>query len=321
MPVRRPGVHETGKQGSSTMKRVNQWCLSAMAAVTVSLFPLGLLSAGDWGPSSYQNPGGGARSGGVSDADRKPAPGGGKKKHKGGETRVPEDQLPSWEAPTSKVVERAAKKELPLFILFSGEDDESTEADYLHGKDIVELSKTKAVFIRVPYTKDREPSWDDGSPVPTSIILSKNPTRDYHVSVYPTMVIADWHGNEYYKGTSKPDAATLEKYFASIAELAKKSNEKLQKTLDAAKKAFEEKDRAKTLKGLLENFKTKIVGLDAQEASIKLYREIIENGRKELSDASVLGGKEAQKRLKDLKAEFKDTELVKEIDAALKEVK
>lgn len=275
----------------------------------------------DWGPSSYQNPGGGAHSGGVTDADRKKVPGGGKKTHKGGQTRTPEDEIPKWERADTKTLERAAKKNLPLLILFEGEDDDSTDADYLSGKDIVELATNKAVFIRVPYTKDREESWDDGSMIPTSIILSKNPTRDYHVKVFPTMVIADCYGNEYYKGTKKPDAAQLKRFFESIADQMKKSNEKLQKKLDEAKKSFEAKDTAKTLKALGENFATRIVGLEAQEASIKLYREVIEGGRKEVQDAIAAGGKDLEKKLKELKKLYKDTELAKEIDAALKDAK
>lgn len=52
------------------------------------------------GRDYYQNPGGGAHSGGVSDEDRKPIPGA-KKKHKGGggDTRTPEDEIPAWEKP------------------------------------------------------------------------------------------------------------------------------------------------------------------------------------------------------------------------------
>ena len=275
----------------------------------------------DWGPSSYQNPGGGAHSG-VSDDDRKPIPGA-KKKHKGGggESRTPADQIPTWEKPEAKVLERAAKKSLPLLILFEGEDDDSTDADYIFGKDIVELAKNKAVFIRVKYNPDREESWDDGSMVPSSIILSKNPTRDYHVKVFPTMVVADCYGNEYYQGTKKPDAATLTRYFDSIADKMKQSNDKLQKKLDDAKKSFEAKDTAKTLKALSENFATKIVGLAAQEASIKLYHQVIEGGRKELQDAVAAGGKELDKKLKDLKKLYKDTELAKEIDTAIKDAK
>lgn len=276
----------------------------------------------DWGPSSYQNPGGGAHSGGVTDDDRKPVPGA-KKKHKGGggEARTPEDEIPVWEKPESKVIERATKKGLPLLILFEGEDDESTDADYIHGKDIVELSKKSAVFIRVKFTKDREESWDDGSMVPTSIILSKNPTRDYHIKAYPTMVVADCYGNEYYKGTKKPDANTLKKFFDSIAEKQKQSNEKLQRKLDDAKKAFEAKDTAKTLKALAENFATRIVGLEAQEASIKLYHQVLEGGRKELGDTVTAGGKDLEKKLKELKKTYKGTELEKEIDTAIKDAK
>lgn len=276
----------------------------------------------DWGPSSYQNPGGGAHSGGVSDEDRKPIPGA-KKKHKGGggDTRTPEDEIPAWEKPESKVIERATKKSLPLLILFEGEDDDSTDADYISGKDIVELAKNKAVFIRVKYNKDREESWDDGSMVPTSIILSKNPTRDYHIKVFPTMVIADCYGNEYYKGTKKPDAAALKRYFESIADQMKKSNEKLQKKLDDAKKSFEAKDTAKTLKALSENFATKIVGLEAQEGSIKLYHQVIEGGRTQIKDTVAAGGKDVEKKLKELKKTYKDTELAKEIDAAIKDLK
>jgi len=219
------------------------------------------------------------------------------------------------------VIERAAKKSLPLFILFEGEDDESTEADYFRGKEVVELAKNKAVFIRIKYNPDREESWDDGSMVPTSILLSKNPSRDYHIKTYPTMIIADCYGNEYFKGTAMPTVQQLEKNFEAVADLMKKSNDKLQKKLDEAKKSFEAKDAAKTLKALAENFGTKVVGLSAQEASIKLYHELIEGGRKEMQESIAAGGKTLEKKLKEMKKTYKDTELVKEIDAALKDLK
>lgn len=219
------------------------------------------------------------------------------------------------------MLERAAKKELPLLILFEGEDDESTEADFLRGKEMVELAKDKAIFIRIRYNPDREQSWDDGSMVPTSILLSPNPARDYHIRTYPTMIIADCYGNEYFKGTSVPTVQQLERNLKAVADLMKKSNERLQKKLDEAKKAFEAKDTAKTLKALAENFKTRIVGLEAQEASIKLYHQVIEGGRKELASAVALGGKNAEKKLKEMKKLYKDTELVKEIDSALKDLK
>jgi hypothetical protein len=264
--------------------------------------------------------GGGARSG-VSDADRKPVPGGGKKTHKGGSTPIPADQIPSWETPTSKVIERAATKNLPLLILFGGEEDESAEADYIWGKEIVALAKEKAVFVRVPYNSDREPSWETGSPIPTSKILGKNPSRDYGIKSYPTMLVTDAYGNEFYRVTTKPDAGTLKRFFENVAEQGKKTNEKLQKVLDAAKKSFETKDAAKTLKGLIDNFRTGVVGLAAQEESIKLYHKVLEGGREELKSTVAAGGKDLEKKLKDLKKVYKDTELNKEIDAALKDAK
>jgi hypothetical protein len=219
------------------------------------------------------------------------------------------------------VIERATKKSLPLLILFEGEDDESTEADYFRGKEVVELAKNKAIFIRIKYNPDREESWDDGSMVPTSILLSKNPSRDYHIKTFPTMIVADCYGNECFKGTSMPTVESLTRNFDAVAEVMKKSNDKLQKNLDEAKKAFEAKDAAKTLKALAENFSTKIVGLSAQEASIKLYHELIDGGRKEMQDSIAAGGKTLEKKLKEMKKTYKDTELVKEIDAALKELK
>lgn len=219
------------------------------------------------------------------------------------------------------MIERAVKKSLPLLILFEGEDDESTEADYFRGKEVVELAKTKAVFIRIKYNPDREESWDDGSMVPTSILLSKNPSRDYHIKTYPTMIVADCYGNEYFKGTSMPTVQSLTKQFDAVADLMVKSNVRLQKNLDEAKKSFEAKDAAKTLKFLSANFGTKVVGLSAQEASIKLYHELIDDGRKEMADAIAAGGKTLEKKLKEMKKTYKDTELIKEIDAALKEIK
>ena len=226
-----------------------------------------------------------------------------------------------WEGPSAKILEKAAARKVALFILFVGESDESNEAAYIYGKDIIALATNKATFIRVPYTSDREPGWDDGSMVPTSKILGSNPSRDYGIKTYPTMIVADCYGNECYRLTAKPDASSLEKKIDAVADTMKRSNERLQKGLESAKSAFETKDRGKTLRTLVDNFKTGLVGLEAQESSVKLYHEIIDAGRKDLDEAVAAGGKDLVTRLKDLKKIFKDTELNKDIDAALKNSK
>ena len=199
-------------------------------------------------------------------------------------------------------------------------EENSTDADFAD-KELADLSKSDAVFISVPFTEDREESpWAEESVVPTSKILSDNPSREYEVRVGQlTIIVADSHGNEYYRLTKVPKANQLENYLKKVSKEVEDANEKLQKNLDKARASLEEKsDRKGAIKSLLKNFKEDVVGLEAQEESIRMYHDILDAARSELAELKEAGDAEG---LKALKKELDKTDLESEIDEALDEIK
>lgn len=211
---------------------------------------------------------------------------------------------------------------MPLVIFFQGEGSQYGD-NYLTGKDIAELSTSKATFIRVPFTSNREADpWAEESVVPTSKLLSKNPSLAYDISVgKPTFIVADWHGNEYFRMTKKPKAKDLERYLDKIEDEVEDKNKKLQKYLDKAIEEKAEKDTGKAVKYLLKNFKEDVVGLEAMEGSIRLYHEIIEDARKVKEGLVKEGGEKGIEGLKELAKDFKKTDFEKEIDEAIEQLK
>lgn len=214
-------------------------------------------------------------------------------------------------------MEAAARDGLALVIYFQAEGD--TDASFAD-KELADISKSEAVFIKVAFTEDREKSpWTSDTVVPASKILSDNPSRDYNIAVGKmTVVIADAYGNEYTRVTKQPKATELKGYLAKVKEDAEKNSAKLQKNLDNANKALEAKDRKGALKLLLKNFSEGFVGLAPQEESIRAYHEILDAGRTELAE---LTEKNDAAALKALAKDFDKTDLEKEINEAIKGLK
>lgn len=175
--------------------------------------------------------------------------------------------------------------------------------------------------MQIPYNPDRTPSLSDPSPIPTSRLLSANPSRDYNIAKYPTFLVCDHFGNEYVRHTRIPAAAGLKKDIESLKDHADAKNKLLQKNLDAAKLALEKKDTRKFFAAVLKNFKEGVIGLDAQLESIKVYREVVDKTREEIDDILETRPADADKRLKGLAKDFKDTEVEKDIKDALEIIK
>jgi hypothetical protein len=195
-------------------------------------------------------------------------------------------------------------------------DTDATLAD----KELAEISKTDAVFLRIPFTEDREKSpWLSDSAIPTSKILGDNPSRDYNVTVGKlTIIVTDSYGNEYTRLAKQPKADELKGYIKKVKENTDKMSEKLRKNLDKANEALAAKDRKGALKLLLKNFSEGVVGLAAQEESIRAYHEILDAGRTEMARLTEKGDAAA---LKALAKDFAKTDLEKEIDEAIKGLK
>lgn len=220
-----------------------------------------------------------------------------------------------WKKPDATVLESAQAGDKPILIFFAGESEEQNSAGYMNEPSIKDLVDAKAIFVKVPYTSDKEKAPSTDSPVPVSRLLSDNPTRDYDVRSYPTFVVADKFGNEYFRIQSKkPQAKELEALFEQVAGKAEDASKKLQKHLDAANKAWGQKDRANALKSVLRVFKEGYVGLSPVEPTVRLYNEILEDARAEIKR---LRESNDMKGLKALKAVLRGTEAEKEVDEAL----
>jgi len=176
------------------------------------------------------------------------------------------------------------------------------------------------VFIKINYTEDREKSpWAEESVVPTSKILSDNPSRDYNIQVgKSTIVIADSYGNEYSRMTKNPSGSQLKGYITKVKAQVDKTNEKLQKNLDKANDYLANEDRKNAVKYLLKNFKEGIVGLTAQEDSIRAYHDILDAARSQMADLVEKGDSDG---LKALKKDLDKTDMEKEVDEALDSLK
>lgn len=203
---------------------------------------------------------------------------------------------------------------MPLIIYFTDEkDDPAPFAD----QAFVDLAQSEAVFVKIPYTsfRDKAPNAED-SVIPTSKLLSDNPSRDYKVPVGKmALIIADCHGNEYFRLTSVPKAKDLKATLDKVPAQVEKAESKLRKNYDVAKTSWDKQDGANALKPILKNFKEGLVGLDAQQESISLYNQIIEAGLEKVKQAHDRGDNEA---LKGMSKDYKGTAVGKAADEALK---
>ncbi|MCB9894816.1 MAG: hypothetical protein H6839_10220 [Planctomycetes bacterium] len=202
-------------------------------------------------------------------------------------------------------------------LYFPDENDSEWE---LYGEDFAELSKMDAMFMKIAYTADREVSpWAEESVVPTSKLLSDNPSREYNVAVgKPAVLVCDWYGNEYFRTDNKVRADKLKLMIAKVADLVDDANKKLQKNLDKAQAAADKENSKDAIKELLKNFKEGVVGLEAQEGSIRLYHEIMDGIRAKKDELVEKGDVDG---LKELGKIVKKTELEKEIDEAMEAAK
>jgi hypothetical protein len=248
--------------------------------------------------------------GGYKGVASKPNGGGGVAR---GPVAVEPEGVPAWEHPSTDIVESAATDERPIIIYFPSENADDSE---FYGKEIAELSKADAVFVKVTYTEDREASpYASDSAVPTSKLLSDNPAREYNAPVGKAcVVVCDWFGNEFYRTEPTVKADKLSTMIGDVKAKVEDMNNKLQKNLDKAKSYVDAADRKNALKMLLKNFNEGVVGISAQEDSIRLYHEVMDSVRAEIAQLAEKGDAEG---LKSLAKEVKKTDAEKDVEAAL----
>lgn len=131
-------------------------------------------------------------------------------------------------------------------------------------------------------------------------------------------MIADSYGNEYYRMTKQPSGSQLQGYISKVKAQVDKANEKLQKNLDKANDYLAKEDRKNAVKYLLKNFKEDLVGLQAQEDSIRAYHDILDAARSQMSEMVEKGDADG---LKALKKDLDKTDMEKEVDEALDNLK
>jgi hypothetical protein len=130
------------------------------------------------------------------------------------------------------------------------------------------------------------------------------------------VLVCDWFGNEYHRTDCKVKAKNLEKMIDGVTDRVEDANDKLQKNLDRANKYVDKEDTKKAIGYLIRNFEEELVGLDAQESSIRLYHKILDDVRAKKDEMVKKGDVDG---LKNLAKEVKKTDLEKEFDEAIEE--
>jgi hypothetical protein len=205
-------------------------------------------------------------------------------------------------------------------LFFQGEGEQYGDF-YVYGEELKKLSEENAVFVRIPFTANRDKAPDTGSPVPASKLLGDNPARDYGVPVGRAMfIVTDWHGNDMGKIDRKPSVNDLKALIDAVPGKVESLSKKLQKNYDAAKTAWDKQDRGAALSKIGSNFKEGIVGLEPQVSTISLYNEIMDSLRAKLAEMIEKGDIDGIKGLaKD--RNLRGTALAKEAEEALKKAR
>lgn len=226
-------------------------------------------------------------------------------------------KVPAWQSATTESIESAAADKRPIVLYFPDENDSEWE---LYGDDFAELSNGSAMFIKVAYTDDREESpWAEESVVPTSKLLSDNPSREYDVDVgKQTVIVCDWYGNEFFRTDNRVRCDKLQAMVEKVSDLVEKESEKLQKNVDKAKEYQDKEDTKNVLKYVMKNFDDGQVGWAPIEESIRMYHEIMDSLRAKKDELVEKGDMDG---LKELAKDVKKTDLEKEIDEAMETVK
>lgn len=223
------------------------------------------------------------------------------------------EAMPQWQRPSAEALESAAAEKRPIVVFFPAENDGDSA---LSGEDMADLSRNAAVFIRVPFTSDREKSpWAVDSVVPVNKLLSDNPSREFNIPVgRATVVICDWYGNEHDRQGSNIRANVLERILTTVEAKVESTNARMQKTLERAKDAVEKNDRRNALRHVMRNFNDGLVGMPAAEETRTLYHSIMDQARTEIEQLVEKGDAEG---LKSMARDLRRTDVEKEISEAI----
>lgn len=224
---------------------------------------------------------------------------------------------PEWQPATQATIDKAVAGNLPIVIYFPHE--KANEFDFA-GQELLDLSKTDAIFIKFEWQKTDDSDVDE-SIVPKSKLLSKNPRKAYHVSgasSKSSILITDCYGYKLYRlSSNKNTHEIILALRGKVDEKVEHLKEAVRKKLTKATTAHEDGNRTEALKSILWVFKNEYVGHKEVDDIIKLYNKILDEGRFELSEYIMQNDING---MLDLSNEFKGTDLPVEIEKALKDI-
>jgi predicted component of type VI protein secretion system len=235
------------------------------------------------------------------------------------DVKVPEEERIDWRMAELSTIESAMSANKPIVLFFVCEEMDAVDVtNEVHDEELAKLAQNREVtFLIIEHNADRTPRLTDGSPIPTSRLTSPNPGREYDIRRYPTVVVCDQFGNPYQDFGRVPPVRALKTAVESVEDEMKAANERLQRDVEAAEKALEDKNMRAFFNAATRTFRTGVVGLEASERMRTLYRQVIDEQRKQIEDILDERPEDGVNRLRDMSRNFRGTELASEIDEAI----
>lgn len=216
---------------------------------------------------------------------------------------------PHWVEASVLALSIAEQTERPLLLYFPADD-----ADDLYGDEFKQLSTTRALFIR--YNKSNTVASSHGI-VPHCKPLALNPRAAYGIDQETeTALLCDWHGNEYFRivaGGVRP--SQLHKLLDRLPEAVRNMRARLAKSLVKYDTSETRRDR---VVALLKAMREDAWGLPEANEVVRAYRVILRAGAIELDSAVKAADLPA---LESLRYDFKGTDLLPAIEAAIDKLK
>jgi hypothetical protein len=148
-------------------------------------------------------------------------------------------------------------------------------------------------------------------------LLSDNPAGAYNVQPgRTTIIVADWHGNEYHRPPARVTPAQLKRLVSDVPERMRAMEQRLQGYLDAAREAMDGGYRSEALVALGIIARLGVVGLEPAVSAMTMRDSLVEQGKAEVKAAAEAGNTE---RLQELANEFRGTAAAEAARKALEE--
>jgi len=182
-------------------------------------------------------------------------------------------------------------------------------SEALRGQGFKDMCGDKAIFVRCELPDevqaiDRNHIWRE------SRLKSDNIPGAYNVAAgRTTVVVADWHGNEWFRPAARVTPAQLERMLSDVGSRVDAAEQRMARQLERARNSLTEDNRRDAINTLRRSARDGVVGLDSANETLKLLDEIIAQGRKDVEAASKAGDKA---KLEALEAEFEGTEVADE---------